>query len=102
MVRSVFGLTRFHCISIEINVKNGKNIIVSCLDRTLASSIELFNEHNENLLIRVKRNKLCYLVGDFNINLIKVKLTQGQEILLIYCLALKPYQDLSWIGYSYR
>ena len=60
----------YECISIEIKVKNGKNIIVSCLYRAPASNIELFNENIEKLLQRVKRNKIYYLVGDFNINLI--------------------------------
>ena len=61
----------YECISIEIDVNRGKNIIVSCLYRTLGSCVDLFNEYLEKLLQRVKKNKLFYLVGDFNINLIK-------------------------------
>ena len=60
----------YECISIEINMDRGKNIVITCLYRTTGTSIEVFLEYLENMLNLLKKNKMYFLVGDFNINLI--------------------------------
>ena len=60
----------YECISIEINMDRGKNIVITCLYRTPGTSIEVFLEYLENMLNLLKKNKMYFLVGDFNINLI--------------------------------
>ena len=67
----------YECVTVEIDVKNNRNIVVSCLYRTPASCVETFVEHIEQLINTVKNTKLFSLVGDFNINLLKYESHTG-------------------------
>ena len=57
---------------IDIALGNKKNIIVGCIYRPPDSDINTFNDALYSTLeIINKENKLCALLGDFNINLLK-------------------------------
>ena len=56
-------------VTIEIEIKNGKNIIVSCVYRVPGSNILSYSEYIEDILYYSK-NKSIYVVGDSNINLL--------------------------------
>ena len=52
---------------IEILRPQGKNIIVGIIYRPPNQSVDNFNE----ILVKISRkNKICYLMGDFNLNLL--------------------------------
>ena len=54
------------CITVEIVVEKGKNIVVSCVYRTPGSDIYQFIEYLDNMLYEIKNNKSIYLIGDMN------------------------------------
>ena len=57
---------------IEITTEIGKNIVVGVIFRPPNNKIEAFeNAINETLSKIDKENKICYLMGDFNIDLLK-------------------------------
>ena len=61
------------CISIEILMgMMMKNVIVSCVYRAPENNIECFNRAMEELLVKTDQ-KVCYIVGDFNLNLLNVE-----------------------------
>ena len=48
-----------------------KNIIIGVIYRPPTSDISVFNEYTDNILKTVKtEQKLCYIMGDFNVNLL--------------------------------
>ena len=48
-----------------------KNIIIGVIYRPPTSDITVFNEYTDNILKTVKtEQKLCYIMGDFNVNLL--------------------------------
>ncbi len=57
---------------VELKVKDiMKNIIVGCIYRHPKGKVSLFTDKLEKIINKVaKENKLCYLVGDLNINLL--------------------------------
>ena len=56
----------------EIIQKNNKNLIVGCICRYPSMDLEDFNDIFDHLLEKIsKDNKRVYLMGDFNIDLIK-------------------------------
>lgn len=59
-------------IFIEITIKNGKNIIIGVVYRPPNSKFEIFINSMNTILEKIdKENKHCYLLGDFNIDLLK-------------------------------
>ena len=59
-------------IFIELNMDNTKNIIVGTIYRPPKQDIKHFLENLELLTSKIaKENKSCYLLGDFNLDLIK-------------------------------
>jgi exonuclease III len=57
---------------IEVATENGKNIIVRVIYRPPNNKIETFENAMNQILSRLdKENKICYLMGDFNIDLLK-------------------------------
>lgn len=73
-------------VFIELSgVSGGKNIIVGVIYRPPDSVVKYFNESLSSLLDLInKEDKLCYILGDFNINLFKSKLnTQTGDFLNI-------------------
>ena len=55
----------------EVIVKGGKNIVISCIYRTPGSEFEPFIDHIENVLKQINTSKSIYLCGDFNIDVLK-------------------------------
>ena len=59
-------------IFVEIIVPQGKNIIVGCVYRPPNQNTSLFLEKfNDILTINTKDNKHCYVMGDFNLDLLQ-------------------------------
>ena len=59
-------------IFIEIEKTVGKNIIVGVIYRPPNGRIEIFENAPNEILAKIdKENKICYLMGDFNIDLLK-------------------------------
>ena len=58
-------------VTIEIDIANSKNIILSCVYRSPGSKLEQFIDYIEQFLKSVKSNKTIYLCGDFNVDLLK-------------------------------
>ena len=62
----------FESVWTEIEVKNSKNIICGCLYRHPTNKIENFCNYISKCLTKItKEKKECYLLGDFNIDLLK-------------------------------
>ena len=58
---------------IEILKPKSQNIIVGCIYRHHTISQKDFNDIMESLLTKIsKENKICYLVGDFNMDLLQL------------------------------
>ena len=58
----------------EIINKEGKNIIIGCIYRHPSMNLEEFNDKTSEMLEKVrKENKQIYLMGDFNIDLLKIE-----------------------------
>ena len=56
---------------IEIIRPHGKNIIVGIIYRPPNQSVDVFVENFSEILAKISReNKICYLMGDFNLNLL--------------------------------
>ena len=60
----------FECLTTELTINGSKNIVIACIYRKPGSSIDNFTVKIEELFDTF-RNKVLYLVGDFNIDLIK-------------------------------
>ena len=59
-------------IWIEINMDKTKNIICGCAYRHPNTDISVFTNYISKCLRKInEENKLCYLSGDFNIDLLK-------------------------------
>ena len=57
---------------IEINKTTGKNIIIGLVYRPPNNKFEIFENAINTILYKVEReNKICYLAGDYNIDLLK-------------------------------
>ena len=65
----VFEESVFESIFVEVNDKGG-SYIVGVIYRPPDSNMTLFFQHLETVVDKVK-NKRCYLMGDFNLDLIK-------------------------------
>ena len=62
----------------KVHTNIGKNVIVGVLYRPPNTNIDKFNESCEHVLsVIYKENKYCYLMGDFNINLLNHESHQG-------------------------
>ena len=62
----------YESVWIEIEIKKSKNIICGCFYRHPNNQIEKFSNYISKCLSKViKEKKECYLLGDFNIDLLK-------------------------------
>ena len=61
----------FECLTIEIIINGSKNVIIACMYRKPDSQIEKFTCELDELFGEIKNNKVLYITGDFNIDLIK-------------------------------
>ena len=59
-------------IFIEISISTGKNIIVGVIHRPPNNKVEIFQNAVDAIIEKNdKENKVCYIMGDFNIDLLK-------------------------------
>ena len=60
------------CVFVEIvQPNNEKNVILGCLYRPPNVQTEIFNDEIKQVLAKIGfENKLCFLFGDFNINIL--------------------------------
>ena len=81
----------FECITVELEIPNAKNIMLSCGYRPPGGNIELFNETFKKFLESVN-HKNYILCGDLNINLLNQNSHVGTEMFidLIYSFGLYP------------
>ena len=57
------------CITVEIENKNSKKLLNTCCYRLLSGAIKGLNSFLENIFKKANtENKLCFVVGDFNLN----------------------------------
>ena len=89
---SIFMNKIYECVTAEIIIPHGSNIVVSCIYRPPEDNLEQFIECFETLLSRIRLRKSVYLVGDFNINLLKHETHRGTRdfIDLLYSLGFFP------------
>ena len=58
-------------IKIEKNFESEKNLVIACMYRPPGTSLQMFvNEYSRILDKLQNENKVCYLMGDFNVNLL--------------------------------
>ena len=56
---------------IEISKSQGKNIVIGIIYRPPSQNVNVFLSHYNDLMAKIsKENKICYLMGDFNLNLL--------------------------------
>ena len=61
----------FECVTVELNMRKMKNVIVSCIYRTPGANVRAFCEALDNILSNIKSKKTMYICGDFNIDILK-------------------------------
>ena len=86
----------FEAIFIEIENQLGKNIILGLIYRPPGLNVSLFAEALDPILDRITReNKHCYLLGDFNINLLNHESHNptNEFLNMIYSHAFRPTID---------
>ena len=65
----------FDSVSVEIENPHGKNLIIGTVYRPPSANLHAFLESFQQLLDRVTRdNKMCYIMGDFNLDLLNTDL----------------------------
>ena len=70
----------YESIFAEILQPNSKNIIVGCIYKPPDTSVSDFNNSINNILSTISfENKLTYLMGDFNINILNTESHQPTE-----------------------
>ena len=60
----------FETIWVEIENKQEKDFVVCCVYRHPSSNVDNLTSHFQNLLSKISSNKLVFIMGDFNINLL--------------------------------
>ena len=69
--KSVVVENMFECVTVELNMRKMKNVIVSCMYRTPGANVGAFCESLDNILSDIKSKKTMYICGDFNIDILK-------------------------------
>ena len=60
----------FETIWVEIETKKDKNFLICCVYRHPSSAIDNLTSHFQNVLPKISPNKLVFIMGDFNVNLL--------------------------------
>ena len=82
----------FECTIIEIQVSGYRNIIVSCIYRSPGSDVTVFSEHVEQLFLDLSLHKsICFLCGEFNIDISKHNSNRGIKYFLYTMYAICLY-----------
>ena len=59
------------CCTVQLEMQGKKDVLISCLYRTTGSNLDDFNNKLESLLNTCKtNNKIQYICGDFNVNIL--------------------------------
>ena len=58
----------FECLTVEIEVKKGKNFCISCVYRTQVSYIDTFSSKLIGILGKLNGDKVQFVCGDFDID----------------------------------
>ena len=61
----------FETIWVEIENKYDKNFVICCVHRHPRSAIDNLTSHFQNVLSKLSSNKLVFIMGDFDINLLE-------------------------------
>ena len=57
------------CVTVEIENKNSKNLLIRCCYRPPSGAIKALNSFLENVFKKAKaEHKLCFVAVDFNLN----------------------------------
>ena len=81
----------YESVFVEIMRPHGRNIIVGCLYRPPDASLNDFNRPIEDFLSATSfENKLSYIVGDFNINILNSHQPTSEFINLMTSNSLYP------------
>ena len=60
----------FETVWVEIDNKNDKNFLICCVYRHPSSNIDKLTSHFQNHLSKLSSDKLLFIMGDFNVNLL--------------------------------
>ena len=60
----------FEAVWVEIENKNDKNVLICCVYRHPSSDIDNLTSYFQNHLSKLSSNKLLFIMGDFNVNLL--------------------------------
>ena len=60
----------FETVWVEIENTSDKNFLICCVYRNPSSNIDTLTSHFQNLLSKLPSNKLLFVMGDFNVNLL--------------------------------
>ncbi len=80
----------------DFQVSGYRNIIVSCIYRSPGSDVTVFSEHVEQLFLDLSLHKsICFLCGEFNIDISKHNSNRGIKYFLytMYAICLYPLID---------
>ena len=78
-------MTDFKSISIELEIKNVKPIVVTTVYRPPGSCVELFHKIETELISKIEaENKECIFTGDVNCDLLKTRDNDTKNLKHIY------------------
>ena len=60
----------FETVWVEIENLNNKNFLIRCVYRHPSSNIDNLTSHFQNVFAKLPSNKLLFVMGDFNVNLL--------------------------------
>ena len=60
----------FETVWVEIENKKDKDFLICCVYRHPSSKVDNLTSHFHNLLSKISSNKLVFIMGDFNVNLL--------------------------------
>lgn len=64
----------FECVTVEVVLKEQKNVLVTCLYRKCGTDIEIFNNNLSDFFNKgILKSKQHFMCGDFNIDLLKLE-----------------------------
>jgi len=89
------------CITVEICCEKMKSITVSCIYRSPGLSIEVFRDQMESMF-RISTQKVMYICGDFNIDLINQKKQKMTEEFINSMLIVSNYYQTKQDHFSQR
>ena len=77
-------------ITVELEIKNSKNAIISCVYRTPGSCIDTFRDLLMGMYDKITNKKMLFVCGDTNIDLLSENNTTTEFINSMYSMSLYP------------